>query len=362
MTKNLLNSKIFVIGLVMLGIVLLPNVHGSEVTLKQKENIPGLIDLSFSLKKSSSFDLVPSAPIEINSDGDFISYGFNGSGTAEDPYIIEMYNITTTSDRGIKVEGTTKYFVIRNCYVDAEYAGIWLKNIAEGTATIKFNVCSYNEVGITLTNTSGSTLMNNTFSNNNYVGMNLFTSCFCLVSYNLFQENKAPGIETSGSDNLFHHNRFVHNNLEYVPYKQARDYGKGNEWYDTETRKGNYWSDLGTDCKYEIGGGTNSKDLYPLNRAQSCPNPTVISTISIVLPILVFVAILAFLVPKYVIPYYRKQKSENRPLISRKTVLNILIISSIIISVFGVLTWTMVIRIDFWNEIGFVIIGIGNIG
>ncbi|MBA7554603.1 hypothetical protein ES705_47229 [subsurface metagenome] len=63
---------------------------------------------------------------------------------------------------------------------------------------------------------------------------------------------------------------------------------------------------MGDDCTYKIDGKSHSKDLYPLNRAQSCPNPITITILSIVLPLLVILAILAFVVPKYVVPYTRK--------------------------------------------------------
>ncbi|MCK4844372.1 MAG: hypothetical protein KAS95_01730 [Candidatus Heimdallarchaeota archaeon] len=44
----------------------------------------------------TSLELTPHDPIEITSDSDFEV--FLGTGTAEDPYIIEGYNITTTED------------------------------------------------------------------------------------------------------------------------------------------------------------------------------------------------------------------------------------------------------------------------
>ncbi len=72
--------------------------------------------------RPNSLELIPHDPIEITSDSDFEV--FPGTGTEIDPYVIEGYNITTTSTRGISIRGTTKYFTIRNCYVDAEENGI----------------------------------------------------------------------------------------------------------------------------------------------------------------------------------------------------------------------------------------------
>ncbi len=230
------------------------------------------------LENPLSFDLTPHAAIDIDSDYDFITLGFPGSGTAEDPYVIEGYNITTTSHTGIYISGPTKYFTVRNCYVEAEGYGIYIGHVADGTATV----------------------INNTFSNNGEYGINIHYS-----------------------DNiLIHHNNFVDNNLggSYRGFSQAYDRGGNkNTWYDPETKEGNYWSDLGDKCTYKIDGKAHSKDLYPLNRAQSCPNPITMTILSIVLPLLVIVAILAFVVPKYAVPYtkntvipnYRKRKAER---------------------------------------------------
>ncbi len=142
--------------------------------------------------------------------------------------------------------------------------------------------------------------------NNNNYGIRLFPSDFCVITYNLLQENEEYGVYLfpSSDDNFIHHNTFVDNNLGDA--SQASDSGKKNKWYDPETKEGNYWSDLGNECTYKIDGDAHSKDLYPLNRAQSCPNPITMIILSIVLPLLVSVAILAFVVPKYVIPYTRK--------------------------------------------------------
>ena len=49
-----------------------------------------------------------------------------------------------------------------------------------------------------------------------------------------------------------------------------------------------------------MDGYSNSKDLYPLNRAETCPNPKAGTTIAIVLPILAAVGILSFVIPKFI--------------------------------------------------------------
>ncbi|GAG99078.1 unnamed protein product, partial [marine sediment metagenome] len=111
----------------------------------------------------TSLELTPHDRISITSDSEFEV--FPGSGTSEDPYLIDGYNITTTSDEGIYIRGTTKYFIIRNCYVDAREYGISIRNVAGGTATVINNTCDNNEYGILLWHSVSSTVANNTFTN-----------------------------------------------------------------------------------------------------------------------------------------------------------------------------------------------------
>ncbi len=112
--------------------------------------------------RPTSLELTPHDRISITSDSDFLV--FPGSGTTEDPYLIDGYNITT-GDEGIYIRGTTKYFIIRNCYVDAREYGISIRNVAGGTATVINNTCNNNEYGILLWHSGSSTVANNTFTN-----------------------------------------------------------------------------------------------------------------------------------------------------------------------------------------------------
>jgi len=112
MTKMKLIGKI-VIGIILFALVLTTqqttaffsedNQTKDQFVLTSSSTSPKLIDLS----------LTPHESIEILNDGDFITYGFPGAGTPGDPYIIEHYEIETSSDTGIDVSGTTKHFVIR---------------------------------------------------------------------------------------------------------------------------------------------------------------------------------------------------------------------------------------------------------
>jgi len=218
----------------------------------------------------ASLELTPHDSISILNDSAFSSYGFPGSGTEEDPYVIEGYNIITTDFYGIYITDTTKYFTVRNCYVDAEFSGIYISNVAGFTATVINNTCNNNNIGILLRYSGRFTINNNTCNNNDNFGIGLYISDYCVVTYNLLQENKGYGVYSSyGSDiNIIHHNNFVDNNLEGTSHtgtSQAYDDGGNNYWYDTATLEGNYWSDWSGTGNYSIDGYTDSVDLYPLD-------------------------------------------------------------------------------------------------
>ncbi len=170
--------------------------------------------------RPNSLELTPHDPIEIISDSDFEF--FPGTGTEEGPYLIEGYNISTTAFSGIYIAYTTKHFVIRNCYVDAEVCGIYIDDVADGTAivinntcsnnvagygiylwgsgssTVANNTCSNNDQGILLDYSDNSTVTNNT-CNNNYHGIYLGDSGSSTVANNTCNNHNGDGIRLSSS-------------------------------------------------------------------------------------------------------------------------------------------------------------------
>ncbi|MHA1692944.1 MAG: right-handed parallel beta-helix repeat-containing protein, partial [Candidatus Heimdallarchaeaceae archaeon] len=139
--------------------------------------------------------LTPHASISITSDVELEV--FPGSGTTEDPYVIEGYNITTTDDSGIYITGTTKYFTVRNCYVDASTNGIYIKSIAYSSASVINNSCWNNLWGILLQSSGGSSVVNNTCNDNNWYGIQLQSSSGSSVVNNTCN-NSGVGIAFNG--------------------------------------------------------------------------------------------------------------------------------------------------------------------
>ncbi len=230
-SRNMIRGFLY-ISIMLLGLSILPIMHTKSASSSHDFQV--------------SFSFTPHESIKILCDSDFgpSKYNFPGSGTEKDPYVITGYKITTTLAGGISISDTTKYFIIRYCYINTNYSGILIDDVADGTATVLDNICNNSNVGIYLEN-----------------------SDFCVVTYNLLEENRLFGVflDSDCDENIIHHNNFVDNNLGGIfgITSQACDHGTTNTWYDTETLVGNYWSDWSGTGNYLIGGEAGVSDPFP---------------------------------------------------------------------------------------------------
>ncbi|MHA1779208.1 MAG: NosD domain-containing protein [Candidatus Heimdallarchaeaceae archaeon] len=146
-------------------------------------------------------DLINHDPISITSNDDFAA--FPGSGTIFDPYIIEGYKISVNGGTyGIYIAHTTKYFIIRNCYVElAADSAIYISDIGLGTAIITNNTCSTTTDGMNgiYVEYADSSIISNNICNNNYFGINVQYSDFCTITNNTCPDNDI-GINVVFSD------------------------------------------------------------------------------------------------------------------------------------------------------------------
>ena len=137
--------------------------------------------------RASSY--TPHAPVSINGDSDFSSQatieGWNGSGSAAYPYIIEDYEIDATSfSCGIIILNTQSNFVVRNCSIfNASLAAIELLNVVNGTI---FNNTCFNNVqyGVYLVTSSLDSVLDNNCSDNGAAGIYLQQSTDCAIENN----------------------------------------------------------------------------------------------------------------------------------------------------------------------------------
>ena len=138
---------------------------------------------------------------------------FSGTGTAEDPYIIEGWRVDRPdADYGIYVDHTTAYFVIRDCVVEGtRIAGIYFNTVQNGR--VEDTQIALSDTAIHLLDSS-----NNTFERN------------------VLAENKI-GLATAATsrDNVITGNTFLDNGIN------GHDPNRWNRWYDNGV--GNYWSD-----------------------------------------------------------------------------------------------------------------------
>jgi len=111
-------------------------------TLQQiPEQVPSENEVFSEIRNLTGLN-IPHPPIYINGNENFtVANGVtDGNGTKTDPYIIENWNISKptsgTSTGGIYIGDTTKYFIVRNCYisdfVDFRQFGVYLFNNSYG--------------------------------------------------------------------------------------------------------------------------------------------------------------------------------------------------------------------------------------
>jgi parallel beta-helix repeat protein len=188
----------------------------------------------------------PRSPIYIQNDTYFsLEKGVNvgGSGTADDPYIIENWAIDASDGVGIDIQNTTKYFIVRNCLVENGGSlcdGIRLYNVINGR--IENNICSNNaNYGINLESASNNNLINNTCSNNSWPGINLrYSSNYNTLAGNTCEGNSGNGIKLESSSN----NTITNNNC-------SNNHGYG----ITLESSSNYNTLAGNTCENHHGSG-----------------------------------------------------------------------------------------------------------
>jgi parallel beta-helix repeat protein len=149
-------------------------------------------------------NLIDHEQIRIENDTALGNLAVSGSGTQEDPYVIENFNITTAPDEffGIGIVNTTRHLILRNLYVQT------VEEFAD-------NIVLFNVTNVLIENSSLSNGMGNGlstfFSNNitiqkNYIYNNDFTGIFIgdnsndiTIKENVIEHNYNDYNDTNGA-------------------------------------------------------------------------------------------------------------------------------------------------------------------
>lgn len=142
--------------------------------------------------------------ISISGNDDFASQaavnGWRGDGTKENPYVIEGYEITGIGT-GIVIEGTSVWFVIRNCRINTAGNGIYLSGVENGAVENCVVVSGANE-GITVTNSRNVKIVDCTASSAFYFGIYSYMSSDVEIINCTAYQNDYYGIMVESSQNV----------------------------------------------------------------------------------------------------------------------------------------------------------------
>ncbi|MCK5304044.1 MAG: right-handed parallel beta-helix repeat-containing protein [Candidatus Heimdallarchaeota archaeon] len=151
-------------------------------------------------------DMIEIPDILITTDEDFgpLGYNFPGTGTTEDPYLIENYNVTSGGPFGILIDasgggtGFNVSFIIRNCWVTAIEVCIKIVDASPDLVTIDnctcVNTLGGDGIGIHLVNCDGATIINCKCLNNFHTGIRLDFSDSLWIENNVCSSNGDEGI------------------------------------------------------------------------------------------------------------------------------------------------------------------------
>ena len=180
------------------------------IPVKNNDILPGDL-ITPSIKGTTAY--VERGPIEILNDSAFDLYGFAGSGTPSEPYLIEGYNITSNTDTLITIAGTTMHFKIKDCILNclgsASYLAIEVMSSGSGTIENNTILNSTHPNGIISIISSGNvTMLDNTIGNCGVGIMSFMGDSSTIRNNNIY--NAVVGTVIAYTDGNFLINNTVH--------------------------------------------------------------------------------------------------------------------------------------------------------
>ncbi|MBE0526358.1 MAG: right-handed parallel beta-helix repeat-containing protein, partial [Candidatus Thorarchaeota archaeon] len=136
----------------------------------------------------------PHTRISISDDLDWVEQGFPGSGTKEDPYVIEKLEIKSNFDC-IFIVYTSKHYVIRNCLLwsdSAQGEGVHINHADYGI--VENCTVMMKDYGIFAMNSNYLQISNNTLYNLGTHGIRLSSTFGCNITQNVIHDTTDNGI------------------------------------------------------------------------------------------------------------------------------------------------------------------------
>ncbi len=207
-----------ILGLFLIGILaVIPLISyiGHYSSLGKEFESQTIIDIeSIEVKTHSpSFEL--HNRISISDDLDWDEQGILGSGTEQDPYVIENLEINDNYDC-ISIIYTSKHYVIRNCLLRSDSiqgVGIHINHADKGR--VENCTVMMKSYGVYVMNTNGLVISNNTMYNLSRHGIRLSSSSYCNITHNVIYDTLDRGIYCQSS------NCRIDNNTIWNSYEEA---------------------------------------------------------------------------------------------------------------------------------------------
>jgi len=145
-------------------------------------------------------------PIVIEGDSDFVSQGWQGNGTPEDPYIIEGILINIAGGGCIKIYNTTLHFIIRDCILTGgggEYPSADVVEFIEiiyGTI-MNCTIQVHGGYAVHVRSSTDCSIISNNVNGNTHPGIIVTDSYECIIENNSISKCELV-IRVTGSQNV----------------------------------------------------------------------------------------------------------------------------------------------------------------
>ena len=159
----------------------------------------------------------PYSPFQITSNLDFSdkasTYGWDGTGSVVDPYIITNINVTLETDTTplVRITDTDVHFIINSSLFVGGLNSIHFENVTNGVVSNN-SIWHADMQGIYLRNVMSCSFDNNFITENGYMGLLADNSMNCNFTNNLIEDNSNNGAKLRDSpNNLVKNNTFAKN-------------------------------------------------------------------------------------------------------------------------------------------------------